>query len=125
MNPTFHKASKHQIPVYPLAHGCLCPANTMSASLSFRPCYTESVFLIGKPTMANLTLSVDDEILQKAREAALREHTSVNALVRDYLTRYVDARSRRLAALEAFEAVAQRSQSSSVGTWTRDELHRR
>lgn len=37
--------------------------------------------------MANLTLSVDDAILQKAREAALRERTSVNALVRDFLIR--------------------------------------
>lgn len=44
--------------------------------------------------MANLTLSLDDALLQKAREAALRENTSVNALVRDYLSRYVDARSR-------------------------------
>ena len=32
--------------------------------------------------MANLTLSLDDALLQKAREAALPENTSVNALVR-------------------------------------------
>ncbi|MBS0462273.1 MAG: ribbon-helix-helix protein, CopG family [Proteobacteria bacterium] len=75
--------------------------------------------------MANLTLSLDDDILQKAREAALREHTSVNALVRDYLTHYVDAKSRRLGALDALDAIARRSKSRSNGTWTRDELHRR
>lgn len=75
--------------------------------------------------MANLTLSLDDAILQKAREAALRERTSVNALVRDYLTRYVDANSRRLAALDAFDGVARRSKSRSTGKWSRDELHRR
>jgi len=37
--------------------------------------------------MANLTLSLNDGILQKAREGALRDHTSVNALVREYLIR--------------------------------------
>lgn len=75
--------------------------------------------------MANLTLSVDDDILQKARELALRERTSVNALVRDYLTRYVDAKSRRLEAIDAFDALAKRSKSSSSKKWTREELHRR
>ena len=73
--------------------------------------------------MANLTLSLDDALLQKAREAALRENTSVNALVRDYLSRYVDARSRRLQALDAFEAVADRCTSSSPSPWSRESLH--
>jgi hypothetical protein len=75
--------------------------------------------------MANLTLSLDDDILQKAREAAVRERTSVNALVRDYLIHYVDAKSRRLGALDALDSVARRSRSRSVRAWTRDELHRR
>lgn len=75
--------------------------------------------------MANLTLSLDDEILQKAREAALREHTSVNALVREYLTRYVDAKSRGLEAIDAIDKLARRNKSSSTEAWSRDELHRR
>jgi plasmid stability protein len=75
--------------------------------------------------VANLTLSLDDEILQKAREAALREHTSVNALVRDYLTRYVDAKSRRLEAIDAIDKLARRNKSRSTEAWSRDELHRR
>ncbi|MBM5791641.1 MAG: hypothetical protein FJ053_07705 [Cyanobacteria bacterium M_surface_10_m1_298] len=75
--------------------------------------------------MANLTLSLDGTLLQKAREAALRDNTSVNALVRDYLSRYVDARSRRLLALDAFDAVADRSSSSSQGPWSRQSLHER
>ncbi|TVS06578.1 MAG: hypothetical protein EA413_03640 [Cyanobium sp. PLM2.Bin73] len=41
--------------------------------------------------MANLTLAVDDALLKRAREVALRENTSVNAVVREFLTRYVDA----------------------------------
>ena len=75
--------------------------------------------------MANLTLSLDDGLLQKAREAALRDNTSVNALVREYLSRYVDARSRRLQALDGFDAVADRSSSSSSGSWSRESLHER
>ncbi|MEO8777813.1 MAG: DUF6364 family protein [Rhodanobacter sp.] len=75
--------------------------------------------------MANLTLSLDDEILHKAREAALREHTSVNALVCDYLTRYVDAKSRRLEAIDAIDKLARRNKLRSTEDWSRDELHRR
>ena len=75
--------------------------------------------------MANLTLSLDDELLQKAREAALREHTSVNALVREYLKGYVNARERRLRALDALDAVAERTDSASERRWTRESLHDR
>jgi hypothetical protein len=75
--------------------------------------------------MANLTLSLDDALLKRAREAALRENTSVNALVRDYLSRYVDARSRRLQVLDAFDVVADRSNSSSQAPWSRESLHGR
>lgn len=75
--------------------------------------------------MANLTLSLDDELLQKAREAALRDHTSVNALVREFLERYVDARSRRMEALDALDVLADRTRSASRGPWSRDSLHER
>lgn len=75
--------------------------------------------------MANLTLSLDDELLQKARETALRERTSVNALVRDYLTRYVGANNRRLDALDALDALAERTKSASKQRWKRDSLHER
>lgn len=75
--------------------------------------------------MANLTLAIDDALLQRAREMALREHTSVNALVRDYLGRYVETRSRRLEALAQFEAVASSSHSASQQPWSRESLHER
>lgn len=75
--------------------------------------------------MANLTLSVDADLLQKAREAALREHTSVNAAVREFLVRYVDNRSRRLEAIDTLDAVAARHRSRSTGSWSRASLHAR
>ncbi len=75
--------------------------------------------------MANLTLSIDDDLLQRAREAALRERTSVNALVREYLERYVGARTRRYEALDALDALANRSTSASAAPWNRDDLNAR
>ena len=75
--------------------------------------------------MANLTLAIDDQLLQRARERALREKTSVNALIRSYLSQYVDSRSRRLVALNAFEAIASETNSASQETWSRASLHER
>ncbi|WP_216905475.1 hypothetical protein [Synechococcus sp. CCY 0621] len=75
--------------------------------------------------MTNLTLALDDALLQRAREVALRENTTVNALVREFLTHYVDARSRRLEALSRFEAVASSCHSASAEPWTRESLHGR
>lgn len=75
--------------------------------------------------MANLTLAIDESLLQRAREAALRENTSVNALVRDFFGRYVEARSRRIEALDQFEAVARGSHSASKEAWSRASLHER
>ncbi len=75
--------------------------------------------------MANLTLSIDDDLLQRAREAALRDRTSVNALVREYLARYADAKRRRFEALDALDALASAQASRSEGQWTRDDLNQR
>jgi hypothetical protein len=75
--------------------------------------------------MANLTLSIDDHLLHRAREAALRERTSVNALVREHLQRYMDARTRRYEARDALDALASRSTSASAVPWSRDDLNAR
>lgn len=61
--------------------------------------------------MANLTLAIDDALLQRAREMALG--------------RTVEARSRRLEALAQFEAVASGSHSASRQPWSRESLHER
>ena len=75
--------------------------------------------------MANLTLAIDDQLLQRARERALGEKTSVNALIRSYLSQYVDSRSRRLVGLNAFEAIASETNSASQAPWSRASLHER
>lgn len=38
--------------------------------------------------MANLTLAIDANVLKRARRRALDEVTSVNAVVREYLSNY-------------------------------------
>ncbi len=49
----------------------------------------------------------------------------MNALVRDFLGRYVEARCRRIEALDQFEAVARGSHSASQEAWSRESLHER
>lgn len=40
--------------------------------------------------MSNLTLSVDDELIKRARIRAIRQGTSLSAKVREFLQQYVD-----------------------------------
>lgn len=74
----------------------------------------------------NLTLTVDDEVLKRARIRALEEDTSVNAVVRDYLESYAGGPSKRREAIGRFLALADDANTGrGNATWTRDELHER
>jgi plasmid stability protein len=76
--------------------------------------------------MANLTITLDDELLRKARVRAAELGTSVNAVLRDHLERWVDLENERRRAMERFLEASRRSRASSGGRkWTRDELHER
>lgn len=77
--------------------------------------------------MANLTLSIDDELLQRARMRALQLRTTVNALVRDYLEGFAGENPAQQAVTE-FLAIADTVQASSGPdgrTWKREDLHAR
>ncbi len=81
------------------------------------PCYTDSV--------ANLTLSIDDELLRRARIRALHEGTSVNAVVREYLDAYANTDARD-AAMRRFVKIAEHSDAGGDGTgrtWRREDLY--
>lgn len=88
--------------------------------------YTDPVLSASVVTlMANLTIVVEDDILRRARARAAEQGTSVNALLRDELARYVDAAAGDRAA-EAFLAVARGAAGRSAATgrtWTRDDLY--
>jgi plasmid stability protein len=76
--------------------------------------------------MANLTVTIEDEVLRKARIRALEQGTSVNALLREYLRAYASEEAKR--AMEEIVTLASKARSSSGKggrTWTRDELHER
>lgn len=76
--------------------------------------------------MANLTLSIDSELLRRARVRAAEDGTSVNAIVREFLVEYAgEDRARR--AMARFIELADRAPISGYGdrTWTRDDLYDR
>jgi plasmid stability protein len=77
--------------------------------------------------MANLTIVVEDEVLKRARIRALEQGTSVNALLREYLSQYVGTRSSQVKAVENVLRIAKKAKAGSGGkrTWTRDELYER
>jgi plasmid stability protein len=86
------------------------------------PCSTDL-----EAVMANLTITVDDDLLRRARIRALEQGTSVNALLRTYLGNYADADERNRAVRE-FLDLARSSTAGTPGqnrTWTRDELYDR
>ena len=77
--------------------------------------------------MTNLTLTIDEEILRRARIRALEMGTSVNALVREYLGQLAGRSGAATGIAEFFAAT--RGAGSGSGpegrTWTRDELYDR
>ena len=77
--------------------------------------------------MANLTLSIDDELLKRARIRALEQDTSVNALVRGYLEGLA-AGSSPQSGIAGFLALAESIHAGSGPggrSWTRGELYER
>jgi plasmid stability protein len=77
--------------------------------------------------MTNLTLTVDEEVLRRARIRALERGTSVNALVREYLRQLAG----RSAAAEGVAEFLEATRGAGAGSgpegraWTRDELYDR
>ena len=72
----------------------------------------------------NITLSIDEQVVAKARRIASVRGTSLNQLVRDYLedlTRHNDMQS----VLDELDAMWSESTGRSRGPWTREELHER
>jgi hypothetical protein len=89
------------------------------------PCYTRSV--------ANLTITVDEETLKAARIRALEQGTSVNAVLAEYLRVFAGNRQAQAQALESLLDLARqnartgraRAKRRGRRRWTREELHER
>lgn len=77
--------------------------------------------------MSHLTLSIDDDVLRRARIRARQQGTSVDAVVRARLVQYAGGDDPE-GAKRAFLDGAERSTASSGPggrRWTRDELYDR
>ncbi|MQB02060.1 MAG: hypothetical protein GEU78_17660 [Actinobacteria bacterium] len=75
--------------------------------------------------MSNVTLSIDDEVLKRARIRALQQGTSVNAVVRSFLESYAGCANERRS-LRLFLEASDRygtGADDSVRTWKREELY--
>jgi hypothetical protein len=74
----------------------------------------------------NLTLAIEDEVLEAARRLALEHGTTLNQLVRDHLADLVVREDRRRAAAERLKR-AMREELVEVGpiTWAREDLYGR
>lgn len=84
--------------------------------------------------MANLTITVDDEVLKRARIRALEQGTSVNAILADQLRAYARSDEAQARATSSLLALADtntnedgvgRGRQRGKRRWTRDELHER
>jgi plasmid stability protein len=73
----------------------------------------------------NLTISIDDEVLRRARIRALQQGTSVNALLREFLESYAgsdaEAEARRRLAIMGRKSTA--SSGATGRTWTRNQIY--
>ena len=76
--------------------------------------------------MKNITLSIDEDVLSAVRLYAAERNSSVNALVREFLS---DIAERENRAKKARRRIRELSESSKarIGSksWSRDELHAR
>ena len=73
----------------------------------------------------NVTLSIDDDVVARARELASRRGTSVNQLIRDYLEE-ISSEMTADEILVELEQLWRTSSGDSTGrSWTREELHER
>ncbi len=76
--------------------------------------------------MANLTITVDEGTLKRARMRALEEDTSVNAVLREYLEEYAGGRREQL---EAARRIIEDARRGGAGSgpggrkWKREDAY--
>jgi len=76
--------------------------------------------------MKNITLAVEEDVLEAVRIIAAERNTTVNALVRAELKRIADAQGRVAEARRRIRELAAGSKAEmGPVTWSRDDLHER
>jgi pyruvoyl-dependent arginine decarboxylase (PvlArgDC) len=75
--------------------------------------------------MANITMSIEDQLLKSARKIAIEKDTSLTGLIRDYLKELVEEKE-VMKEITAAELESMFSLSEAVVgeiKWSRDDLH--
>jgi hypothetical protein len=76
--------------------------------------------------MKNITLSVEEDVLDTVRRYAAERNSSINALVREYLTNVARHEDRARKARVRLRKLSEQSQGRlGQKTWTRQDLHER
>lgn len=70
----------------------------------------------------NITLTADEELIERARHVARSQHKTLNVAFREWLHEYVERES---VAAEYDALMAKLSRSRSTGAYTRDEMNER
>jgi hypothetical protein len=74
----------------------------------------------------NITLSVDEQVLATVRRHAAERDSTVNALVREYLTNLAQREDRAARARAQLRRMSETSQGRlGKKTWRREDLHDR
>lgn len=72
--------------------------------------------------MRNITLSAEGELIQQAREVAIRRKTTLNQLFRDWLAEVVGQKEREQSLEQIWEKTAY---AESGGRFNREEMNAR
>ena len=76
--------------------------------------------------MKNITLSVDEKVLAAVRRVAAENGTSINAIVREHLSRLAEHAGRATQARRRLRELSQASEARiGSASWRRDDLHER
>jgi hypothetical protein len=85
----------------------------------------KTLFIMWRMPMANITMTIDDELLKEARKIAVEKDTSLAGLIRGYLKELVEKEVvlKEMAALELEPIFANSEAVVGEKTWSRDDLH--
>jgi hypothetical protein len=76
--------------------------------------------------MKNITLSIDDRVLAAVKQVAARQSTTVNAMVREYLTRLATQEDRQKRARQRLLELSDTSEGRMGDQkWERERLYDR
>jgi hypothetical protein len=76
----------------------------------------------GADAMPNLTLAISEDLLKKARQYAVEQGTSVNALIRAYLEELVEKQNRLEEAADELLKLSE-TYGGCMEPWSRDDLY--